>query len=163
MNIHSLRVALVWNGTVFQEKTFGQMSEPVVTVGDDDKNMFIVLAGGLPETFQMFERTNDGYTLRLTDKLDTQITVDGEAHDLEELIEEHKATKSDSVTTDEGAATVYEVALKPGDWGIVSLGDVNIFFQLMDKMPVAPMRGLVSGVESILLGALILSTIAHVG
>ncbi|MEZ4460014.1 MAG: hypothetical protein R3E66_09850 [bacterium] len=65
---HNLRVALVWNATVFQERTFTQTSDHIVTVGDDQTNLFVVPADGISTSFEMFQRTNSGYKLRVTDK-----------------------------------------------------------------------------------------------
>ncbi len=53
MSQHQLRVALVWNGTVFHEKTFTQTSDQVVTVGEDTTNHFAVPASGIPESFKV--------------------------------------------------------------------------------------------------------------
>merc|ERR1711974_546332 len=131
-NTNNLRVALVWNGTVFHEKTYTQTSEPIVTVGENERTMFNVPAPGVPESFDMFERTESGYVFRFTDKLDGHATVDDEELDFDELIEDG-ARSAGSGSTSDGSAKIYEVDIKPGDWGLVDLGEVNIFFQLNDK------------------------------
>lgn len=130
---HNLRVALVWNGTIYQESTFTKDSAPKVTIGEDDKNVFSVPAPGLPASLDVFERLDSGYKIRITDKIEAALHIDDEEFDLEELIEEGKATKSGTVSTDEGQATVYEVDLSFGDWGVLNLGNVNIFFQLVER------------------------------
>lgn len=158
---HSLRVALVWNGTVFHEKTFNQMSEPAVTVGEDNRNMFVVPAPGLESSFRMFERRKGGYLLRFTDKIDGQITLAEEGFGLEELMDAGKAIKTDSVMTESGQSNVYEVDLQIGDWGMLQLRDVSIFFQTMDKMPLVPRRGLLSALDAEVAGPIILSAILH--
>ena len=159
----SLRVALLWNGTVFQEKTFSQMSEPVVTVGDDAKNMFIVPAEGLPASLGMFERTKDhDYTLRFTDKVEGQVTLGDEEYDLDELIAQGKANKAGSASLEKGSANLYEVTLRSGDWGTIQIGESTVFFQTMDKMPVAPPRGFFTGLELALAGFIFLSAICHI-
>ncbi len=160
----SLRVALVWNGTVVQEKTFTRMSDPTVTVGEHEKNMFIVLAPGVPETFNMFERQQDGsYVLRFTDRVDGNVSLDDEEYDLDEA--QDKGSKVDTVTTEDGSASVFEVMLKTGDWGLVHVSDTTqIFYQLVDDVPVAPRRGLigaVTGLTAVLFGFIALSGIIH--
>ncbi|RAL21627.1 hypothetical protein DL240_12275 [Lujinxingia litoralis] len=130
---HNLRVALVWNGTIYQELTFTKDSASEVTIGEGDKNIFSVPAPGLPESLKMFERQDSGYKIRITDKIESSLHLDDEEFDLEELIDEGKAKKSESVSTEKGQASVYEVDLQFGDWGVLNLGSVNIFFQLVER------------------------------
>ena len=158
---NSLRVALVWNKQVFFEKTFTVMSDPTVTVGDGEGNQFVVPATGLPESFPMFERKDNQYILRFTDKLEGNISLGDEEFDVEELIESKKATKLETVTTEDGKATSYEVTLASGDWGMIQLGQTAIFFQAMAELPLVPRRGLSSGFEAALVGFVILSALVH--
>lgn len=160
-NQHNLRVALVWNGTVFHEKTFTQTSSPVVLVGEDTTNEFAVPAEGVPEAFEMFERLDDGYTFRFTDKVDLTVTIDDEEYDAEDLIDDRNTTKVGSASTSDGSATVYETKIGFDDWGIVHLGDVDIFFQLMEKGEVVAGRGIGGRVEGPLLGTILLAGILH--
>lgn len=161
-----LRVALVWNGTVVQEKTFNQTNDPIVTVGENDKNLFIVLAPGIPDTFDMFERQADGsYTVRYTDKVEGNLSIDDEDYDLDEL--EGKATKTGSASTEDGSANVFEVTMKNGDWGLVHVSETTqVFFQLIDRPPAVPRRGLigaVTGLTAVLAGFIALSGVVHGG
>ncbi len=162
--IQNLRVAFIWNGSVFDEKTFTQMSVPVVTVGDAMSNMFIVPASGLPETFQMFERTADGYVMRFTSKLGGTLTLDDEDFDLDELIEGKKASKRETVTTEAGSAEVYEVKLANGDWGLIELGAVEVYFQIVDEIIAVPRRGVATEIMAslMLLGICLLAGVAGV-
>lgn len=162
----SLRVALVWNGTVVQEKTFTRMSDPVVTIGENEKNLFIVPAGGIPDAFAMFERLKDGsYVVRYTDKVEGSLTLDDEDYDLEDLDDENKASKTESVSTEDGSASVFQADIKGGDWGIIHLTETNqIFFQLIDEVIVAPRRGIigaVTGLTAVLAGFIAFSGIVH--
>lgn len=160
---HSLRVAIVWNGTVFQEQTYTQTSEPVVTVGEDEANAFSVPAPGLASSFEMFERTEHGYKVRFTSKVDGTLAVDDEEWDLDELIDEKKATRVDSVTTEDGAADVYEIELSKGDWGMLRLGSVNVFFQLVEQREVVAGRGFTGMFEGPVVGLVLLAAILHIG
>ncbi len=160
----SLRIALVWNGTVVQERTFTAMSDPIVTLGEKETNMFIAPAPGLPESFNMFERLKDGtYVVRYTDKVNGSMEIRDEDFELDEL--EGKASKVDSASTEKGSANVYQVELASGDWGIIHLSDTNqVFFQLFDNVPVAPRRSLlaaVTGLSAVLAGFIALSGVAH--
>ena len=161
MSNHNLRVALVWNGTVFHEKTFTQTSEPTVLVGEETTNQFAVPASGIPAAFEMFERTENGYKFRFTDKVDLTVTLDDEELDAEELVEHKTTNKVSSASTEDGSAQVYETPIGFDDWGIVHLGDVDIFFQLMEKGEVVAGRGMSDRVEGPLLGTILLAGILH--
>jgi hypothetical protein len=165
LNTHSLRVALTWNGTIFAEKTYGQLNDPMVTIGEANTNAFVVPAEGLPEIFQMFERRDDGYTVRFTDKLEGHITSKkaDESFDLEELIDEGMASKGETASTDRGTATVFAFDAEVGDHGILDLGDVSIFFQVLGETPIVPLRGPFSGFEAPLLGFCAASAVLHLG
>ena len=137
---HSLRVALVWNGTIYQERVFSQTSEPIITMGEDDTNIFSVPAPGLPGTLEVFEREEKGYKIRFTDKVGVTLHLNDEEYDLEDLIEDNRAFKVGTAKTADGEAVVYELSLRYGDWGILDLGNINIFFQLTEKMAVVAGR-----------------------
>lgn len=162
MSNHNLRVALVWNGTVFHEKTFTQTGDPTVLVGEDTTNHFAVPATGIPEAFEMFERTDNGYKFRFTDKVDLTVTIDDEEYDAEELVDEKSTNKVSSATTEDGSASIYETQIGFDDWGIVHLGDVDIFFQLMEKGEVVAGRGIGGRVEGPLLGTILLAAMIHI-
>ncbi len=161
-NEHNLRVALVWNGTVFQERTFTQTSEPIVTVGEDETNHFVVPASGIASNFEMFERTESGYKLRFTDKVDGTFNVSEEDFDAEELVDSKHANKVTSVSTEDGKAEMYEAQLGYGDWGIVELGKVNIFFQLVEKGEAVAGRGFWARMDKPLLATTAIGAILHI-
>lgn len=160
---NNLRVAVVWNGTVFQEKTYTRLSNPIVTVGEADDAQFGVPAPGLPDKLEMFERTDGGYTVRFTDKVEGTISVDEEEWTIEELIDESEATKMDKVATEEGSANVYELTVHPGDWGVIKLGDVDIFFQNIEKAGAIPGRGFFGIFEVSMLVSCVLAGLFLVG
>lgn len=160
-NNHSLRVALVWNGTIYQEKVFSRISEPVITIGDDDSNSFSVPAPGLPGSIEMFERHEKGYKFRFTDKVELNLNYNDEEYDLEDLIEDNRAIKVGTVTTSEGQATLYEMDLHFGDWGVIDLGKINIFFQLTEKSDVVAGRKPKEMLDGPLALSLIFALIAH--
>jgi hypothetical protein len=140
-NSHSLRVVIVWRSTILQEQTFTQTSAPVVTVGEGDQNLFGVTAPGLPETFEMFERSASGYTLRFTDRVDGVFQIGDDEWDLSGLIDQERAWRREKVRTKEGAANLYEIDLETGDWGRLRLGDVHVFFQLIEQEETIQGRG----------------------
>ncbi len=160
---HSLRVALVWNGTIYNEQVFTQTSEPIITMGNADENIFSLPAPGLPDSLEVFERQEKGYRLQFTDAVDVNLHINDDEYDLEELIDENRAVKVGTVKTDDGEATVYEMNLHFGDWGIIDLGKINIFFQLMEKSDVVAGRKPGEMLDGPLTIAVILALLLHIG
>lgn len=135
----NLRVALVWNGTIYQEETFVGTKKPVITLGDAESNTFFVPAAGFPATMEIFEREENGYRFRFTDKIKAlTLHVEDEEFDLASVIKAKRASKTGTVQTEEGQASLYELSLQVGDWGILELGQVTVFFQVSDKLLVIP-------------------------
>jgi len=155
----SLRVALVYRGTVYREKVFTRTSDPVITLGEDNDNEFVTPAGGIDEKFEMFERTDDGYIVRFTDKLDGSIHIGDEEYALEELAGD-RAVESDAIHTRDGHASVYEISLDRGDWGLVTFGDLEVFFQVMRGTGAVAGRGL-SGFDAPVMGTIGIAAVAH--
>lgn len=159
---HSLRVALVYKGTIFNERVFTQTSEPIITVGDGDENVFSLPAPGLPESLEIFERQEKGYKLQFTDQIGLSLHINDVEYDVEELIEDNRAVKVGTVDTEEGRAAVYEMNLHFGDWGVIDLGENNIFFQLMEKSKVLAGRTPKEMLDGPLAMAVILALLLHV-
>lgn len=159
----NLRVALVWNGTIYQEETFVGTKRPVITLGEAESNLFFVPAPGLPATTQIFERQDNGYRFRFTDKVKgLTLHINDEEYDLEELIDENRAARVGSVKTDEGQASLYEMNLHVGDWGILDLGQINLFFQLSDKMEAVPVMKAGQMFDGPLAASLIVAAVLHI-
>lgn len=156
---NSLRVALVYRGTVYKERTFTRTSDPVITLGEDKDNSFVTPAGGIDETFEMFERTDDGYVVRFTDKLDGTINIGEEEYTLEEVAGD-QAVEVDAIHTKDGHASVYEISLNHGDWGLLNFGDLEVFFQLMGSTGAVAGRGL-SGFDAPVMGTIGVAAFAH--
>lgn len=152
-NSHSLRVALIWNGVVFQEKSFGEKNETVITVGDSDRNVFTVMDSGMPSDFPMFERTDSGYKLRFTDKLKGRVTIGGKEQDLKALISSNAAKKQSS--------DAYEVQLQRDDWGLIEANGTSFYFQVTQPVAGAAVFG-VGSFEGPLVTSLAFSMIIHV-
>jgi hypothetical protein len=150
LNNHSLRVALVYRGTVYQERAFTQTSDPVITVGEAEDDDFVTPDGELAPNFEMFERGDNGYTVRFTDKISGTISLDDEEYSLEELAG-GKATK---------VSDGYEIELTKGDWALFKLGDLEIFSQVLGKPAVVAGRGL-RGLDMPVVGTTAIAAVAH--
>jgi len=157
---HSLRVALVYQGTVYQEEVFTQTSDPVVTLGETEHNHFIAPEGEFSDPFPMFERRDDGYLIRIPEHLEGSIHLEGQEYSIEEFIDE-RGTRVDSVSTTDGSKTVYKAKFEKGDWGLVQLGDQEIFFQVMERPAAIAGRG-AGAFDLPVVGTVALAATAHI-
>ncbi len=157
--LNFLRVALVWHGTIVREQTYSQTSEPVISVGEAPSAAFNVPAPGLTEHFEMFRRTERGYILRVTDRLTGNLTIDDETFDLESVAQRGSHVGAEAAVT--GRAEVYEIEVFPGDWGLIDLGEVELFFQVSDELPTVAGRGVRGRVEGSVFGAVGISSVLH--
>ncbi len=160
-NNHSLRVALVWNGTIYQERFFTRIDEHVVTMGDEDDNVFSLPAPGLPDSLEVFERQEQGFKFRFTDQVGVTLHINGEEYDREALVDNKRAVGTGSARTDEGQAQIYEMDLNYGDWGIIDLGRIQIFFQCMERAGVLAGRSPGEMIDGPLAMMLILALLLH--
>lgn len=155
-NLHSLRVALAWQTTVFQERSFGRGAAKDVTVGNADSNVLPIESEQLPDSFSMFERTSSGYKVRVPDSLDGEFSVNGKELDFDGF----KSTASRGASTGKGA--LLEAELSPGDWGVINIGDMRLIFQVYDDAPAAVPVGVPAGLTPTLLVCLIASSSVHI-
>ena len=127
-----LRVALVWNGTIIEEKVLDK-PRPVV-IGEELKSTFVVPSGDLPRRFVLFEPSGKGgYTLHLRDSMKGKIALANKTMAMDKFLASGKAQRSG-----EG----YHVDVSEGDWGVVVVGNVGLFFQFVtaaDKIPSTPL------------------------
>jgi hypothetical protein len=108
-----LRVALVWQGTVMQEKTFRLPSDAArVTIGESRSNTFILSGSGVPETHELFHKDSDGYQLDIPKGATGRVTMQEQEQPVDKL----------------AGRTVHVV---PGDWGVIHYGSVTFFFQFV--------------------------------
>jgi hypothetical protein len=156
----ALRIALVFRGTVVREELFTQTSDPVVTVGEHERALFSVPAPGLPESLDMFRRTADGYRVRVTDALAGVVTLGDDEIELDVVIERCGA-QVDALVTASGRVNVHEFDIRPGDWGLLELGEVEICFQLLDRAEAVAGRGVRDRFDGAVLGAVTLSVVVH--
>lgn len=159
-NNHSLRVALVYGGTVYQERAFTQTSDPVITLGETEANDFVAPEGAFNESFEMFEREEGGYKIRLPEHLEGRIHVGDDEYSLDEFIDEF-GVQAGSADTDEGRKTVYEATVERSDWGLVRLGELEVYFQVMDEPAAIAGRG-AGAFDLPVLGTVALAATAHI-
>ncbi len=132
----ALRVALVWNGTVMQEKTFRLPSDSAhVTVGEERSNTFVLHGDGVPSSFKMFEKERDGYSMTLLQGMTGKLVRQGKETAVEDAIGK-------------------SVSVVPGDWGTISYHGVVLFFQFVDVEGTLLRRGFFAGLEGTLATAI---------
>jgi hypothetical protein len=123
---------MVWNGTIIKEVTRFKPGD--ITIGEDPKNTFVVPAPGLPPRFRLFHYSKDrqepGYLLHLKEGMGGKVTVRDATMATRDFI------KSPAVHEFEGG---YRCEVEPGDWGLVSLGEVGFFWQFVP--PAARVKG----------------------
>jgi hypothetical protein len=119
-NMQFLRVAVLWRDSVVQEKL---LQDPqTVTVGDDIRNAFVIPNDKLPKRFPLFRAGRKGeYAIGLTRDLEGQITVNQKTQPIGDFVK----------SATENVEGINYVPIQLGDWGIVNLGDVKVFFQFV--------------------------------
>lgn len=115
-----LRVALLWRDTIIQEKV---LQEPqTFTIGDDLRNDFIVPEDRLPKKFPLFRAGRKGqYDIGLSSELDGQVTINQRTMPIREYVKS---------ATDNVSGVNY-VPVSRGDWGMIDLGEMRVFFQFV--------------------------------
>jgi outer membrane biosynthesis protein TonB len=108
----------------------------------------------------MFQRTDRGYTVRFTDQIDGSITLNGEEWSFDSLVEENRADAVGRMATGAGGTTIYEFEIVRGDWGLVELGNGEVFFQVLHQLSRVAGRGIES-LDVPVMGMALLAGIAH--
>ncbi len=147
-----LRVALVWNGTIIEEKVF-EKPQPV-TVGEDLTETFVIPSEDLPKGYVLFEPMGkQGYTLHLRDSMKGKMAMANKPVAMAEFLKGSAARKS---------GDGYAVTVGDADWGVISIGAVGIFFQFVtaaDRIPITPFW---QTIDAALLTAVMISAVMQI-
>jgi hypothetical protein len=109
---YALRVALLFNGTVLDERMLASPSERRLTVGESRRADFVVPAPDVPGRAALFERAEFGYALNVLKGMSGAII---------------RRDRLDRIGASDGGARY----VTPGDWGVLHLGPVDFFFQFV--------------------------------
>ncbi len=135
-----LRIGLVQGGRVIEERVIKQRTH--VTVGPNEKCMFVLSAAGLPSVFRLFELTGADkkadYVLNYLDGMTGRVALPTGIADLETLKAQAKR----------GPQGAYQIRLTEDSRGKVVLGDTTILFQFVAPPPVQPKPQLPVSVQS---------------
>jgi hypothetical protein len=121
-----LRIGVVQGGRVAEERIIKQRTH--VTVGANEKNMFVVSTQSLPPTFRLFELVGNDYHVNFMDGMSGRIALPTGISDLNML-------KGQAKRSAQGA---YQVRLTEDSRGKVVVGDTTFLFQFVAPPPVQP-------------------------
>ena len=122
-----LRIGILQNGKFVEERIIRKRD--IVTIGQSEKNTFVVVSNMIPSRFEMFENRGGSYALQFTEAMSGRLSYEGEVKDLEELVKTGAATHR---------GKVYRLPLDEQARGKVSLGDSTILFQFVAPPPIQP-------------------------
>jgi hypothetical protein len=121
-----LRIGVVQAGRVIEERVIKQRSH--VTVGPNEKNMFVVPGNKLPPVFRLFELSGGVYHLNFVDGLGGRVQLPSGVTELKDL-------KGQAQRLPQG---VYQLRLGEDARGKVVIGDTTFLFQFVTPSPVQP-------------------------
>lgn len=121
-----LRIGVVQGGRVIEERIIKQRVH--VTVGPNEKNLFVVGGETLPASFRLFELVGNDYHLNFLDGMSGRVALPTGISDLAVL-------RGQARRTPQGA---YQVRLTEDARGKIVVGDVTFLFQFVAPPPVQP-------------------------
>lgn len=120
-----LRIGLVQGGRVIEERIIKQRI--TVTVGSNEKSMFVIPSQAVPPMFKLFELVGNDYYLNFVDGLTGRVALATGITDLQSLRGSAKKV---------GGA--YQVKLTEEARGKVVVGETTFLFQFVAPPPVQP-------------------------
>lgn len=121
-----LRIGLVQGGRVIEERIIKERSH--VTIGPNERSMFVLPSGDVRSSHKLFELVNDAYVLNFLDGMSGRVALPTGVSDLEVL----KGQARQSAT---GA---YQIRLTEDSRGKILVGDTTFLFQFVAPPPVQP-------------------------
>ncbi|MCP4606872.1 MAG: AgmX/PglI C-terminal domain-containing protein [Proteobacteria bacterium] len=155
-----LRIGIIQSGKIIEERIIRQRD--TVTVGQSEKNTFIIASSELPTRFEMFENKSGGdYTLSFTENMEGRVSVSGEVKELAELKASGTAKKK---------GKTYQLPLTEQTRGKLAIGDSTILFQFVAPPPIQPRPqlpaavrgGVFKNLELFMATTWVISLVAHV-
>jgi TonB family protein len=119
-----LRLGIIQNGRIIEERLL--RTRGPVTIGEDRKNTFVVMANGVAKSYLVFDLRQEQFVLRFDRNMSGRISVGSGAFDLAALRESGKARQ-------EGDS--WAIALDERSRGKVTMGEVTILFQFVAPPP----------------------------
>lgn len=135
----ALRIALVWHGTVLEEKTV--RSGPV-TVGGTSSATFKLPPGSAdgPSAYELFRVGQGSASVSLPAGMTATVTKNDQAQELT------------------GPASL---DLSPGDWGVLHSGDVAVYYQWVDDNAMIAAGSSIAAMDFNLASTTLFAAVAH--
>ena len=154
-----LRIGILQGGKIVEERIVRKREN--VSVGQSEKNNFIVVSDELPSRFDMFEVKDGKYFLQFTQRMNGRFSIQGELKELKDL--RNGAAKK------KGKFSLFP--LDDSARGKIVLGDTAILFQFVMPPPIQPrpqlpaaVRGsLFKNIEWFITTVWIISFLLHAG
>ena len=135
-----LRIGVVQSGRVIEERIIKQRTH--VTVGPNEKSMFVIASTAIPPSFRLFELVDSDYHLNFVDTMSGRVALPTGISDLSMLRGQAKRTPHG----------VFQLKLSEDSRGKLVIGDTTFLFQFVapppmqpkPQLPVAVMRGATS-------------------
>lgn len=121
-----LRIGLIQGGRVVEERIIKQRTS--VTIGSNEKNMFVIAAADLPANFRLFELVGSDYHLNFTDGMKGRLALATGVSDLSTL-------KGQARPANQGG---YQIQLTEDSRGKIVVGDTTFLFQFVAPPPIQP-------------------------
>lgn len=142
----NLRLALLWQDTVVAEKVLKKGE--VATIGEDLGNTLVLPdIAGIGNKYTLFNPTPSGYVLNLTAQMKGRMRHDAD----EKSVEDVRKAKGEKVGVD------YH------DWGLIELGNLQIFFGFVSESEEIPAPPIWQRIDTGALSALLLAYILQMG
>ncbi|MEO8178368.1 MAG: AgmX/PglI C-terminal domain-containing protein [Deltaproteobacteria bacterium] len=121
-----LRIGLIQGGRVVEERIIKQRTS--VTVGANEKNMFVIPGGDLPASFRLFELVGSDYHLNFTPAMKGRLALPTGLSELNNL-------RGQARTGGQGG---HQIQLTEDSRGKVVIGDTTFLFQFVAPPPIQP-------------------------
>ncbi len=121
-----LRIGVVQGGRVIEERIIKQRIH--VTVGPNEKNMFVVSSSNVPSSFRLFELVGEDYYLNFVEGMSGRVALPTGIADLNVLKGQARKT----------AHGTYQLKLTEDSRGKIAVGEVTLLFQFVAPPPVQP-------------------------
>ena len=120
-----LRIGLVTSGRVVEERIIKQRT--TVTIGSNEKSMFVVPSAAVPPMFKLFELIGNDYYLNFLDGMTGRIALATGITDIQSMRGQAKKVSG-----------AYQVKLTEEARGKVVVGETTFLFQFVAPPPVQP-------------------------
>ena len=129
----NLRVAMIWNGTIIQEKVLQKAAD--IMIGEGIKNTFVIPAESLPnvESFPLFTSSQAGYTINLTESMSGKVTIGDTTQPVSDFIKSRTKQADGSYACNVGKE----------DWGVITIQNLTFFWQFISQTDKIPKRAIV--------------------